>query len=349
MIKDASDKDMLKGKDMFDISSFVNPQSRPYFLKFISELKASCDAASPSDTHHFMKRLSDLGLLLRSYTQNIDDLERRAGLRVFDGGVETVVESVGVKKRESLGGAGLPARPNVIPLHGTLSTLVCTVCRYRVSFGESAVAQYEKGKVVACQKCQERSNEREQRGRRRLQSGIYRPDIVLYNEHHPQGDLIAEFVSLDLDVRPSTVIVMGTSLRIPGLKRLVKDMAKAVQRKRQSGEDRAGHVIFINRTPASRAEWKGVFDAELLGDCDKWVNLLSRHMEDFISGRPRSALQFVSPSKEQAKITSFFKTTAVQPGKGSGKKAQSSGAENEKGILRKVDPLAALRRCSVLG
>lgn len=34
----------------------------------------------PTPTHHFIKLLADRGLLLRCYTQNIDGLERIAGV-----------------------------------------------------------------------------------------------------------------------------------------------------------------------------------------------------------------------------------------------------------------------------
>ncbi len=34
----------------------------------------------PTLTHHFIKLLSDRGMLLRNYTQNIDGLERLAGI-----------------------------------------------------------------------------------------------------------------------------------------------------------------------------------------------------------------------------------------------------------------------------
>lgn len=310
---------------MFDASSFLDPQTRPFFLKFIAQLKESCDQAVPSATHRFFKMLSDRGLMMRGYTQNIDDMERKAGLAVFSPDSTcltstSVIQCVGTKRRESL--ESLSSRPAIIPLHGSLQNVVCTVCRHKADFDEKIVTAYKNGDNIECQQCKERSEDRAMRGRRRLQSGIYRPDIILYNEHHHMGELISEFVSLDIDSMPTTVIVMGTSLKVAGLKRLVKDMAKAVQRKRQIAPDRCGPVVFVNKTPASKGEWRNVFDAEFLGTCDGWVERVAAEMAKLEIGRPKYTL--VNPSPSQTKITNFFKTR----GKSNVNKGKSVSAED---------------------
>lgn len=56
---------------------------------------------------------------------------------------------------------------------------------------------------------------------------------------------------------------MGTSLKVHGLKRLVKGFAKAVHAKK-------GLVVFINATPPGK-EWEGVIDVHVHGETDKWV------------------------------------------------------------------------------
>ena len=71
---------VLKGRDLFDASLFRDTTSTAVFYTFISQLKQSIDKASPSPTHHFIKALNEKKKLLRSYTQNIDGLEERAGL-----------------------------------------------------------------------------------------------------------------------------------------------------------------------------------------------------------------------------------------------------------------------------
>jgi NAD-dependent histone deacetylase SIR2 len=71
---------ILKGRDLFDASLFRDPTSTSIFYTFISQLKQSIDSASPSRTHHFIRTLDEKKKLLRSYTQNIDGLEEKAGL-----------------------------------------------------------------------------------------------------------------------------------------------------------------------------------------------------------------------------------------------------------------------------
>jgi NAD-dependent histone deacetylase SIR2 len=68
--------------------------------------------------------------------------------------------------------------------------------------------------------------------------------------------------------------VLGTSLKVHGLKRLVKELAKSVHSlpvtaARPHGG--RGRVVFVNKTPPQGAEWKGVFDYWVKGECDEWV------------------------------------------------------------------------------
>ena len=62
---------LLKGRDLFDADLFRDPTSTSVFYTFVSELKRSIDAATPSLTHRSIKILDAKKRLLRSYTQNI--------------------------------------------------------------------------------------------------------------------------------------------------------------------------------------------------------------------------------------------------------------------------------------
>lgn len=67
-------------EDIFDIEFFrENPHP---FLKLAKELMQPVgdDGFKPIPCHHFIKNLSDRGMLLRHYTQNIDGLERKVGV-----------------------------------------------------------------------------------------------------------------------------------------------------------------------------------------------------------------------------------------------------------------------------
>ena len=72
---------VVQGKDLFSSGLFRSPESTSLFFSFIAELKAAVDLVEPSRTHRFVRRLEERGKLARSYTQNIDGLERRAGVR----------------------------------------------------------------------------------------------------------------------------------------------------------------------------------------------------------------------------------------------------------------------------
>lgn len=101
------------------------------------------------------------------------------------------------------------------------------------------------------------------RSARALSVGTLRPAIVLYDEPHPLGDDIGELQSYDLSRSPDLLLIMGTSLKVHGLKRLVKEFAKVVHAKK-------GLVVFVNATPPSK-EWEGVIDVHIHGETDKWV------------------------------------------------------------------------------
>lgn len=101
----------------------------------------------------------------------------------------------------------------------------------------------------------------------------------------------------DLSRKPDLLIIMGTSLKVHGLKKLVKEFAKAVHATAPSTEhslfnspkfavsknSMKGKVIFVNKTPPS-SEWKGIIDYHVEGETDAWVG---RVLEDWKKMRPQ--------------------------------------------------------------
>ncbi|KDQ50080.1 hypothetical protein JAAARDRAFT_200323 [Jaapia argillacea MUCL 33604] len=73
-----------------------------------------------------------------------------------------------------------------------------------------------------------RSQARLVRLARPLRLGTLRPAIVLYDEPHPLGDEIGTIQTTDLNRTPDLLLIMGTSLKVRGFKKLVKEFAKAV-------------------------------------------------------------------------------------------------------------------------
>ena len=92
------------------------------------------------------------------------------------------------------------------------------------------------------------------------------------------ADEIGGLQTKDIGRRPDLLIVMGTSLKVHGLKKLVKDFATAVH----NPEKPQHKVVFVNKTPPP-AEWSGVFDFWVQGDTDAWVEMV---LSDWKKMRP---------------------------------------------------------------
>lgn len=71
-------------------------------------------------------------------------------------------------------------------------------------------------------------------------------------------------VTHDLGLGPDLLLILGTSLKVHGLKVLVRQFAKAVHSK-------GGKVVFVNFTKPSESSWGDVIDYWVAWDCDAWV------------------------------------------------------------------------------
>lgn len=294
----------VNGRDFFDARTLLNPDSRKLFFQFIAELKESCMRAKPTATHEFLGRLAKEGKLVRWYTQNIDCLELELELICWN----TLTSNT---KKQS--------QSTVIPLHGTLSQVCCTLCKVTMEFTENLLEKFKIGDEIACPACTTATETRHALGRRKLRCGYLRPDIVLYNEHHAHGGTIADFITADINKQTNLILVMGTSLKIGGLKSMLKDFAK-VLKSRTGAENTL--IVLVNKTPCSRAEWQGIFDYELLGDCDSWVTFLEQEFQriktvpkakiDRSQFIPSSPLRHESP-KSTIATTKIIPSSPLQP------------------------------------
>ncbi|KAJ2738690.1 NAD-dependent deacetylase hst3, partial [Coemansia sp. BCRC 34301] len=177
-----------------------------------------------------------------------------------------------------------------VQLHGDLDNVVCTICHTKYPFTEKLAEEFCEGAPPPCPRCKEIEMIRDLVGKRSVASGVLRPDIVLYNENHPQSELIGTLSEYDLKRRPDLLIVIGTSLKIPGIKRMVKEMAHSVHactlRSKRAG---AGKAIFINRDEPPKG-WESVFDYYVSGDSDRAISLLP------IAGNSESGAGQLSPA-----------------------------------------------------
>jgi hypothetical protein len=69
---------------------------------------------------------------------------------------------------------------------------------------------------------------------------------------------------------------MGTSLKVFGLQKIVREFAKAVH----SHKNGKGRVIFVNRTRPAESVWEGIIDDFVAMDCDDWVEDLKSRRHD---------------------------------------------------------------------
>ncbi|KAJ1555450.1 hypothetical protein HK096_008058, partial [Nowakowskiella sp. JEL0078] len=292
LVKDRYPESVVKGKELFDATLFKDPIQTEIFYSFMGELKEIVSKAKVTATHRFLKRLDDQGKLLRCYTQNIDCLEQRLSL------------SANIDDKNS----------RIVQLHGDLDTVICNMCQSLYDFSPSMSDTFKGGQPPVCPNCQELYSVRAALGKRSIRVGTLRPNIVLYNEYHVKGEKIADITICDIKKKPDLLIVMGTSLKVHGIKRLVKDLAKTVH-------ERKGKVIFINRTELSRAEWEGVFDYYVQSNTDDAVEALElecsriqamnlRSLEKRLT-KPKlkvqkSSISSVNDKNSSREITQFF-------------------------------------------
>lgn len=151
-------------------------------------------------------------------------------------------------------------------LHGSLRSLRCFQCGSVADWDEGDRQHLTlSGEQPPCPRCEYATAARQERGKRALGVGKLRPDIVLYGEEHPESQRISTIIQHDISLAPDMLIIMGTSLKVHGLKTVVREFAKAVHNKKD------GKVIFINFTKPAESVWADTIDFWVEMDCDAWV------------------------------------------------------------------------------
>ncbi|TRM65897.1 DHS-like NAD/FAD-binding domain-containing protein [Schizophyllum amplum] len=307
---------VLKGRDLFDASLFRDATSTAVFYTFISQLKQSIDKATPSPTHHFIKALNEKKKLLRSYTQNIDGLEERVGL----------LSSSSDSAKAAKGKSKIRTKDvRNVQLHGDIHRVRCMYCCAEQPCTPEYLSMFNDGIPPDCPECLKRLQARVARSARPLRVGSLRPAIVLYDEPHPLGDEIGTIQTSDVGRKPDCLIIMGTSLKVHGLKKLVKDFAKTVHASASTSK-KLCKVIFVNRTPPG-AEWTGIIDYHIEGDADSWVQMTTEEWKKAFPGDWQSQTTLVDST-----MASPFRTvkSAVPTGvKGKRKDVRKPNGEGE--------------------
>lgn len=288
----------LKGRDLFDSMVWKDAFTTSIFYMFISSLRQKIqDVTAPTTTHNFIKTLQDSGRLVRNYTQNIDCIEERLGMcsdLSLGPGSKTRFNARVQREQRLSQQTDLDASfgVSIVQLHGSLSKLRCGLCLKTCSWDENERLHIiSSGQAPDCPSCTDYNNRRTGRGRRGLAVGRLRPDIVLYGEEHPNANLVGPLITHDLALGPDILLILGTSLKVHGLKVIIREFAKTVH-------DRGGKVIFVNRTKPSEGAWGEFIDYWVGWDCDAWVMDMMKRRPDI--SLPQGSVQDESKSRRQS-------------------------------------------------
>ncbi|KAH8697295.1 DHS-like NAD/FAD-binding domain-containing protein [Talaromyces proteolyticus] len=251
LFKSVQKKHNLKasGKLLFDAAVYRDDSLTASFHEMVRTLSKEAADSTPTAFHHMLARIAQDNRLSRLYTQNIDCIESS---------MPPLATQVPLAPKAPW--------PRCIQLHGSLKMMVCQKCRHLSEFDGTL---FEGPDAPACPACTETDDLRTTTGQRSHGVGKMRPRIVLYNEHNPDEEAIASVMNTDIRSRPDAVIVVGTSLKIPGVRRLVKSLCKVVRSRRN------GVAMWINNEPPVGKEFEDCWDLIVKGNCEEVARLAS--------------------------------------------------------------------------
>ncbi|KZT43246.1 SIR2-domain-containing protein [Sistotremastrum suecicum HHB10207 ss-3] len=205
-LREKNEFDLEDPHQMFDIHYFK--QHPHVFYSFAHKIYPS--NFQPSPCHRFLALLEQKDKLLRNYTQNIDGLERKAGVQ------------------------------RVLQCHGSFSTATCVQCRTKVP-GQDIEADILSQRVPYCRACAKAAPPRPKRKKaKKRKSGwqsdesekepppnpsIMKPDITFFGE-----GLISDFddlLSKDTE-QADLLLIIGTSLQVAPVSEVVSLMPHSI-------------------------------------------------------------------------------------------------------------------------
>ncbi len=179
---------------------------------------------------------------------------------------------------------GLSRRCDCVPLHGSLANLKCHLCHeaygwqdYRCHIEDYVIKdrKTEDGDTegdkdedkltlpLPCPQCSFRCQIRKEAGMRPLPIGQLRPGMIMLDETYPQGGEIVHLARGDKLASPDLLLVLGTSLKVDGPKRLLRQFARSIH---QQG----GKVIYVNLSKPP-SDCSASVDYWVEWDVDEWV------------------------------------------------------------------------------
>ncbi|XWW98801.1 hypothetical protein V2A60_006804 [Cordyceps javanica] len=253
-------------QEVFDIDVFKEDPS--IFYSVAKDIIPATERYTP--THKFIAMLHQRGKLLTNYSQNIDNLEVKAGV----------------------------PKDKLIQCHGSFGTASCVQCAYQIP-GERIFPDIRAGVIPRCPRCAQaaaasaaasrasssskrrRTTERKRRrwsatvpddssdddddGTRSSAyhvpaTGVMKPDITFFGEALP--DEFSRRLTENDREKVDLVIVIGTSLKVTPVSEIVSWLPPHIPQ------------IYVSRQPVTHIN----FDIDLLGDCDVVVAELCRRL-----------------------------------------------------------------------
>ncbi|KAM0279486.1 hypothetical protein ACHAQH_004546 [Verticillium albo-atrum] len=254
------------GKHLFDASVYKHDETTEKFHKMVSDLATMVKAAKPTKFHHMLASLAAEGRLMRLYTQNVD---------CVDTNMPPLKTTVPLNRKGPW--------PKTIQLHGSVEHMNCSKCGQITPLNTELFVGHE---APLCAECTEMDAVRTIHGGKRSHGiGRLRPRMVLYNEYNPDEEAIGNVSSSDLKGRPDAVIVVGTSLKIPGVRRLVKELCQATRNKR------GGFTAWINLdSEPQHNDFKDCWDLVVRGKSDDVAHFAQLPAYDVPSSEPTDIL-----------------------------------------------------------
>ncbi|KAF1833576.1 NAD-dependent histone deacetylase SIR2 [Decorospora gaudefroyi] len=243
------------GKDLFDASVYQDDTSTSSFHDMVRTLSQHTKSAQPTAFHHLLATLAQEGRLMRLYTQNVD-------------GIDTSLPPLSTQ-------VPLPKKgpwPKTVQVHGGLDYMVCSKCNALAPFDAE---QFNGPSPSPCPTCVENDKVRQVADKRSHGIGRLRPRMVLYNEHNPDDESIGSCASYDMRMRPDAVIVAGTTLKVPGVRRIAREMCNIVRDRRD------GVSIWLNNDPEPMGkDLEDKWDLVVKGPCDEVARLANMRKWD---------------------------------------------------------------------
>ncbi|KAF2190365.1 DHS-like NAD/FAD-binding domain-containing protein, partial [Zopfia rhizophila CBS 207.26] len=195
-------------RHLFDINTYNSDEPTSDSHRLIREISLWASRAKPTFFHYYLNDLAKDLRLLRLYDQNVDSLS-----------FHTMVPALWAR---------------TVALHGRLDTAICQQCGYHATF----IPEQFCGKKPPWFKM----------GKRSRSVGFLRPKVLLYGESSPDESEITDAFKHDLRQPVDAVIIVGTRLLIPSLRRFVERLCQEAK-----SEGRESITMWVNKEPPKLA------------------------------------------------------------------------------------------------